>query len=47
MNELKDLERQKNIRPAFVYNIYKFTKDQCVDILNAVYTFIQQSGRRL
>jgi len=24
-----------------------FTKDQCEDILNAVYTFIDQSGRRL
>jgi len=24
-----------------------FTKDQCKDILNAVFTFIDQSGRRL
>ena len=24
-----------------------FTKDQCEDILNAVFTFIDQSGRRL
>ena len=24
-----------------------FTKDQCEDILNAVYTFIEQSGRGL
>ena len=24
-----------------------FTKDQCEDIMNAVFTFIDQSGRRL